>query len=96
MFSHHDATEEDLGDVHAATARRMWFVRKERPTWYAAAKQEHVVRTGRERHERSDVPFIQPNPFAGHHLEIDALITVLGIDKVREPDRVKLLGVQRR
>lgn len=24
------------GEVHAATARRMWFVRNERPTWYAA------------------------------------------------------------
>ena len=25
------------GDVHAATARRMWFVKNESPTWYAAA-----------------------------------------------------------
>ena len=24
------------GEVHAATARRMWFVRNDRPTWYAA------------------------------------------------------------
>ena len=37
------------GEVHAATARRMWFVRNERPTWYAAAKQTRAVRTGREK-----------------------------------------------
>ncbi len=53
------------GEVHAATARRMWFVRKERPIWYAAAKQERVVRTGTEKNERSDVPFVQPNPSRG-------------------------------
>jgi len=35
------------GDVHAATARRMWLVRNERPTWYVAARREHVVRTGK-------------------------------------------------
>ena len=31
-------------------------------------------------------------PFTGHHFEIDTLIAVLSIDKVREPDRVELLG----
>ena len=30
--------------------------------------------------------------FAGHHLEIDALIAVLRVDKVREPDCVELFG----
>jgi hypothetical protein len=27
------------GEVHAATARRIWFVRNDRPTWYAATRK---------------------------------------------------------
>jgi hypothetical protein len=51
------------GEVHAATARRIWFVRNERPTWYAAAIR---VRPGREEtREERGVPFIQPNPSRG-------------------------------
>jgi hypothetical protein len=51
-----------------------------------------VVRTGKRGSERFGRTVHPTKPFARHHLEIDALITVLGIDKVGEPDRVKLLG----
>jgi hypothetical protein len=29
--------------------------------------------------------------FAGDHFEVDALITVLGVDEMREPDSIELL-----
>jgi hypothetical protein len=79
------------GEVHAATARRMWFVRNERPTWYAAKDAIWVSPGwgGRKERRRTVHP---AKPFAGYHLEIDALIAVFGINEVRESDRVELFG----
>lgn len=38
------------GLVHAATARRICMVRKDRPTWYAAAKVSLVVNRMRRKY----------------------------------------------
>ena len=71
------------GDVHAATARRMWFVRNESPTWYAAAivgwKSERGCVCGRGMGARTVHP---AESFARDHLKVDALITVFGVDEM--------------
>jgi hypothetical protein len=78
------------GEVHAATARRMWFVRNESPTWYAAAQRGVSLRCCEWRGgvQRTVHP---AESFAGDHLEVDALIAVLGVDEVRKPDSIELL-----
>jgi len=84
------------GEVHAATARRMWFVRNESPTWYAAASAEggrvSYSADGADGRGGAGGRTIHPaKSFAGDHLEVDALIAVLGVDEVRKPDSIELL-----
>ena len=92
MFSHHDTTEEDLrrGACRDSTAH---VVREEGEADLVCGCKARARGQDWRRETREAGRTIHPaKPFAGHHLEIDALITVLCIDQVREPDRVKLLG----
>ena len=47
-------------------------------------------RVGEERGEEEGRTVHPPEPFARDHLEVDALVAVLGIDEVRELHRVEL------
>ena len=76
------------GLVQAATARRMWVVRKDRPTWYAAAwngcpKSIHtsVILRNKGIYE-SDLTVHPAETFSRDHLEVNALVAVLGVHQM--------------
>ena len=66
----------------------MCVVRKERPTWYAAVKGgvELDFELEIEKIERRTIH--PPKAFARNHLEVDALVAVLGVHEMRQLDGV--------
>ena len=92
MLAHHRATEEDLwrGARRDGAAH---VVRQEREADLVCGCGRDLREVGTGGNERRERRTVHPaEPFAGHHLEIDALIAVLSVDEVRESHRVVLLG----
>lgn len=55
--------------------------------------QDREIQAGKEGGGEEFGRTIHPaEAFARHHLEVNSLVAVLSVDKVREPDRVELLG----
>ncbi len=90
MLAHHRASEEDLrGGARRDGAAHV--VRQERQADLVCSCAQVRSGTGKKRRGIRGRTVHPAEPFAGHHLEIDALVAVLGVDEVRESDRVELL-----